>query len=144
MILQNPEIWQYAFPMIILLKSFQYELKKDKVTKKDKDDIFDRIKKNAEENGMEIPEGYLKDMVWPDYKPHFAQMKADHEGYILFATYKRKDKTIWYDIFTEEGVFVKQVKQSGYIFSSVFHKDYIYISGKSEDGFPAIMRYKYK
>ncbi len=76
-----------------------------------------------EENGKELPSGYRKNQIWPDNKPHFYKMKADHEGYIIFKTYKKVKNSVCYDIFTEDGEFVKQIKQSRALYWLVFQGD---------------------
>ncbi|HDL19447.1 MAG TPA: 6-bladed beta-propeller [Bacteroidetes bacterium] len=132
-------------PAIKLIKQFQHNAAREKVTSADKKAYFDsmtssvggQIKKGA-------PDFIRKSTDFPKYKPYFTGIIIDHEGNILVRTFKTEKERSVYDIFSPDGNFICRTKLPPQLSFAVFKKGFIYAVRSSADGFPAVCRYKLK
>jgi hypothetical protein len=124
-------------PELKLIKRFQYEGKKVKVTNKDKENWGSKEKSDLEDLKRKLRK-------FPKFKPYFQDIHIDHDGYLLLKTYETKGDNFVYHVFDKEGTFVGNVSLPSINSTAVFNKGYIYDLGTTNDEFPFLKRYSLK
>ncbi len=128
-----------------LLKKFQHEGIKIKVTSEDKKLYFDDIVIATEGQTEKGAPDFIRDATkFPNYKPYFTNIKIDDEGYILVKVNDPNSDVRHYDVFNSDGEFVNRFKLPVFGYNSLFKAGAVYGIKRSDDEFPFVGRYSLK
>ena len=129
-----------------LKKEITHSGKKLKVTEKDKDEFFKGITFSiGGERVSELPKYIYDNTEFPSYKQYFNSMVLDGDGNILLKTYLKEDDDYYYDVFSSDALFIKNVKLPPEMFKrgNVYSKNSIFVKKGGDDNFAEVIKYTY-
>ena len=94
-----------------------------------------------EEELIGLPKSIKQEVVFPEYRPFFDKIIVDDAGNIWLRRFgKNKNNQFEFDIFNEEGTYIRKVNID--ITPQYIKDNYIYAITETENGFPCVTKYK--
>jgi hypothetical protein len=109
-----------------------------KVTDEDREEYYEGFK------GENMKILVREKVEFPKYKPCISDLFVDDKGFILIESFEPtgSDETMYYDVYTPDGGFVKRVEITTLRSTAQFRDGLLYMTRASEDHLPVVVRYR--